>query len=285
MKINDFFKSTLGANLKNPRWSWGAYNPITNRLYLRVWRDQIEFIDGKELVKILKKNPKKFAAGYNERKNQVESLLLNIDGYGVVCDAEYDPKTNKRSIKNYDQEYVLELGEIIETKQSVFAEVKNRIPINKLKYQQTSSSTLLTDIKSILNKKIDITTKESLVLSRVGQGQFRQQVLNMWNNQCCVTHSKILDAIRASHIKPWSKSTDYERMDPFNGLPLIATLDSLFDAGLITFLSDGKMKVSKKVSETQIKILGLKKLSLFKKPNRRLDHYLEYHRQNIFINK
>ena len=58
------------------------------------------------------------------------------------------------------------------------------------------------------------------------------QVLKIWGNRCCVTGSTTLDAIRASHIKPWRRSSNQERLDPYNGLPLVATLDALFDAGM-----------------------------------------------------
>lgn len=40
MSINRFFTHVLGAQLKNPRWSWGAGDTSTNRIYLRVWDDQ-----------------------------------------------------------------------------------------------------------------------------------------------------------------------------------------------------------------------------------------------------
>jgi putative restriction endonuclease len=42
MKISEFFTDTLGANLRNKRWSWGAVDPMTNRVFLRVWQDNIE---------------------------------------------------------------------------------------------------------------------------------------------------------------------------------------------------------------------------------------------------
>ena len=41
MKIHSFYTDVLGANLKNVRWSWGAVDPITNRIFLRVWADRI----------------------------------------------------------------------------------------------------------------------------------------------------------------------------------------------------------------------------------------------------
>jgi hypothetical protein len=56
-----------------------------------------------------------------------------------------------------------------------------------------------------------------------------------WEKRCTVTCCATLETIRASHIKPWWMATNEERLDPGNGLPLVATVDTLFDAGLITF--------------------------------------------------
>ena len=55
MGITSFFEDTLGANLSNPRWSWGAFNPQTNQLFLRVWRDQLGKKDGAEFITVLRK--------------------------------------------------------------------------------------------------------------------------------------------------------------------------------------------------------------------------------------
>jgi len=88
----------------------------------------------------------------------------------------------------------------------------------------------------------------------------------------------IQPAIRASHIKPWRESSNAERLDPNNGLPLIASLDALFDAGLISFDSCGKLIVSLKVSTTERGIFGVAQTSLRKKPTAKMADYLAHHR-------
>lgn len=92
------------------------------------------------------------------------------------------------------------------------------------------------------------TTKKALIDARRGQGRFRESVLKRWGQRCAVTSSVTYKAIRASHIKPWSECTNEERLDPENGLPLVASLDALFDAGLISFDSDGVLIVSPEMS-------------------------------------
>ena len=126
------------------------------------------------------------------------------------------------------------------------------------------------------------TTKEALVDARVGQGAFRSAVLQLWNHRCSVTGSSTLDAIRASHVKPWKDSNNSERLDPHNGLPLVASLDALFDAGLISFETSGRMIVSSSLSQRERKIHGVVGKKLIKRPSIETADFLLYHRTNRY---
>src|SRR5207302_8771754 len=97
-------------------------------------------------------------------------------------------------------------------------------------------------------------------------------------NCCSVTGSKIAMAIEASHIKPWREASNPERLDPNNGLPLIASLHALFDAGLISFDSSGKLLTSSNLTKAEQEIFGIIEKSLRKKPNAKMAEYLAYHR-------
>jgi hypothetical protein len=139
--------------------------------------------------------------------------------------------------------------------------------------------TLVADLKSIEKQNdLDPTTKEALINARVGQGKFRAQVLQLWDDCCAVTGSMTQAAIRASHIKPWRESSDAERLDPNNGLPLIASLDALFDAGLISFDASGTLMTSPTLSTTERAIFGIRERSLRKKPTGKTTGYLANHR-------
>jgi putative restriction endonuclease len=142
----------------------------------------------------------------------------------------------------------------------------------------------MTDVNRIKERKdIDATTKKRLIDARLGQGRFRTDVWNAWNNRCAVTKSATEAAIRASHIKPWRDSNDDERLDPNNGLPLIATLDALFDRGLISFDSSGKLIVSRQLSRSEQEILGIRENSCLQGPlSEEQKQYLAYHRNNRF---
>ena len=96
-----------------------------------------------------------------------------------------------------------------------------------------------------------------------------------------MTDAKTADAIRASHIKPWRDSTDEERLDASNGLPLVANLDALFDAGLISFDASGVVLLSPLLDSEDRAVLGLAGLALRAKPSAETKTYLAYHRAEI----
>jgi putative restriction endonuclease len=105
------------------------------------------------------------------------------------------------------------------------------------------------DIATILGASdIGPTEKSNLVMSRIGQGTFRQKLVAFWNG-CAVTGFKDTNLLVASHIKPWRTSTNAERLDPFNGLLLVPNLDKAFDAGYVTFDTAGQIQCSPLLTE------------------------------------
>jgi putative restriction endonuclease len=152
--------------------------------------------------------------------------------------------------------------------------------VNKYRTAVPESNSLTRDLDSIARQKdIDSTEKQRLTMARIGQGSFRQNVLRLWGNGCAVTGSTTIAAIRASHIKPWCDSTNEERLDPYNGLALVASLDALFDAGLISFDADGEMVVSTNLIDSERGIFGLVRQSLKSEPPKETAEYLQYHRK------
>jgi putative restriction endonuclease len=83
---------------------------------------------------------------------------------------------------------------------------------------------------------------------RIGQRAFREIILKVYQNRCCLTGLDIPTINRASHIIGWAerKST---RMDPRNGLCLSATYDAAFDKHLITLDGDYRLVLSQDLQE------------------------------------
>lgn len=126
-----------------------------------------------------------------------------------------------------------------------------------------------------------VTEKENVILSRVGQGLFRKKLIVYWGG-CAVTSCKIINILKASHIKPWSLSNNQERLDLYNGLLLVPNLDAAFDSGLISFKDDGLIIISSNLNTKDMELLEINprmKINLDQKHAL----YLNYHRENIFL--
>lgn len=122
------------------------------------------------------------------------------------------------------------------------------------------------------------TTRQQLIQARVGQGVFRTKVLARWNDRCALTGCNLKPVIRASHIVPWGKcDTDNERLDPENGLPLLATVDALFDSGLISFDDEGNVLFSGRLSSAHRMLVPKSRLE--RMPSQNAKAYLARHRQ------
>lgn len=110
----------------------------------------------------------------------------------------------------------------------------------------------------LLSSQIETgTEREALVKIRVKQGLFRKLLVERYNSKCCFTGISNPSILIASHIKPFSESNDFERVDPNNGFLLAAHIDALFDSSLISFYNDGTIIISDKLSLQDRKILNL----------------------------
>jgi hypothetical protein len=115
---------------------------------------------------------------------------------------------------------------------------------------------LLAEQEVIADPALTATQKDQLIQARIGQGEFRRSLLDAWNARCCVTDCAIHQVLRASHIKPWRASDNKERLDPFNGLLLVANVDALFDRFLISFGDDGAMLYGPDIGRDDLIALG-----------------------------
>lgn len=130
-------------------------------------------------------------------------------------------------------------------------------------------------------RRLSKTEQINLRKSRIGQGEFRKRVINLWGG-CSVTGINAPELLRASHSKPWRECTNEERLDPFNGLLLIPNLDHLYDSGLITFDGRGVIVFSSKLSDSDIEKLGLSSKMQLREMPKGIHRYLGYHRDIVF---
>jgi len=131
-------------------------------------------------------------------------------------------------------------------------------------------------------KDIPETEKQQLIKARRGQGLFRSRVA-MFEKFCRITGVSKKAHLRASHIKPWSKSTDSEKLDGNNGLLLSPHIDHLFDKGYISFTNEGALLVSNKLDQQVMHMWKIQPDVNVGRFNANQAQYLEFHRNNIFL--
>ena len=134
----------------------------------------------------------------------------------------------------------------------------------------------------IKKNTVPTTERVSQIKIRIGQSFFRKLLLNNLV-KCPFTNIKDNRLLIASHIKPWGKSDDVERLDMNNGFLFTPTYDLLFDKGYISFKNNKTLMVSKILdNKTQI-LLKLKSNTVITNLSiTGREKYLEYHRDEVF---
>ena len=109
-------------------------------------------------------------------------------------------------------------------------------------------------IRSIdeLHEKISnlsTTEQEAIQKVRIGQGYFRDLLIEKYSCKCALCDISTRMLLYASHIKAWADcSSSTEKLDENNGLLLCAHHDALFDKHLISFNVNGKPVISSTLS-------------------------------------
>lgn len=138
MSISSYFKS-LGAPLKNVRWSWGGVC-ADGALVLRVWQDERKMIDGITYLRITN-----FAAfanntddlGYQERLVHLRMLEQGAEGFLVMCSVE-DPQAVPRKIKDFNADEVFLGGKLLQIDGDYWIEMVRRIPASQFSARTTT---------------------------------------------------------------------------------------------------------------------------------------------------
>jgi hypothetical protein len=152
------------------------------------------------------------------------------------------------------------------------------IPVKSSQFSDQSLLLLEPD-NLIVFSSPNVTERSGLVTSRVGQGAYRKRIIHRWEYKCAVTNFNKLDILIASHIVPWSKATDHERLDVNNGLLLSPTYDALFDKHLITFDNKGKIILSDQIEHAAYQKIGVTGKEQIHDLSRYNVQYLERHNQ------
>jgi len=136
----------------------------------------------------------------------------------------------------------------------------------------------------LFDGSLPATQRTQLIQARIGQGLFRSRVAAL---EPCCRITGIIDPrfLIASHIKPWSKSNNIEKLDGHNGLLLAPHIDRLFDKGYITFENNGLLRFSPQLPNEIYRAWNLDAVIEAKPLSRQQENYMVYHRAEVFHDK
>ena len=210
---------------------------------------------------------------YNLLHNKIQPAQ-NMDKIGHLLPERYSP-LQKNGHGN--QVYLCAIGD-------EFAETLLGLIGEDLPQVETSQIEVLLDtaLAEKLNQEGGLTETEveQVIKARRGQGIFRAN-LEKIELSCRVTGVSNSKHLIASHIKPWSKSNNRERLDGNNGLRLSPHIDHLFDKGHITFSDNGDLMFSASVDKEALEKWQIRRMNVGTFNEHQLK-YLKYHRESVF---
>jgi len=134
MSLTEMFAS-LGAPLKNQRWSWGAERSEDAVVFLRVWQDECDKINDRRAVRITANSyfaDKPNNLGNIERLKHVELIRSGRTTFLIMC-AAVDPKAEPRVISQFNEREVFIGGAIIEHDGDTWIELSSRKPVSEVR--------------------------------------------------------------------------------------------------------------------------------------------------------
>lgn len=278
-----------GTPALNPRvghrtYEWSFQDKRTGEALFMLWWDDVEEVEGRvrfrQAFRPLQQRLSE--AGEHTKARHCEDFILDVSSVNVgqivrvalvtgrVLDSTGERSTARVECRGLDPEpWHLSAWDPIAAEVTF---IRGLPP--------TPQASLAADLAELAARTdVPATQRQVLADARIGQGKFREQLLRRWNSRCAVTGARTTEALRASHAKRWADSDDLERVDPANGLLLVATLDALFDVGLISFDDDGTLLRSPRFDDANITLGPARLREPLSDDERR---YLAHHRSTYF---
>ncbi|PFA69840.1 hypothetical protein CN378_03470 [Bacillus sp. AFS015802] len=102
------------------------------------------------------------------------------------------------------------------------------------------------DFKLVSDAYSDEETKpnNTTIRIRLKQSDFRDKMLYVYSNKCCITGESLIAVLEAAHIQAYKNEESHH---PQNGLLLRTDIDKLFDKGLLTINKNYIVKINDSV--------------------------------------
>lgn len=262
MQSRKQFMAQHGASCRNDRYAWGFVNHIEKTVIFGAW----DVHTNEERAMIFSQDWKHNEKGHvqNAYKESMEyiDLVLNNDyqlkTFPMIVDKEFQQEsiTGRSKIKAFEPE-------LSDMALVVIGNEYYAVGPHNADHAKSDTTSLSNDIEDIYTQGASETERQSLVNARVGQGKFRQNVIDIWKNgeKCALTLVGVRDMLIASHIVSWSAcETNEQRLDGANGILLCAHIDKLFDRHKLTFVKQGryfKTQINKDLDLTTLSSLGI----------------------------
>lgn len=301
-------KELLSKGLTEKEISIEIRNQVAECFENNSWQILIDYLNGKpiEIDNSVKFNNIEFAS--QNAKNEHISDLLKERFYQFLVGKGFSIQTtsgNPSTVYDYLKriEYVCEIENTTWNKlmEEIDSIVEQYSPKGaKTELGAKSHSAVISALKQfkifvekenkkcveeIENNEISIykdTEKQALVKIRIGHSELRTKILN-YKKECEICGIKNSKILIISHIKPWAKSENSEKLDANNILLLCTMHDALFDKGLISFDDSGKILISSELDEKEQALVNISADSCIKITSDRQIKFLKYHRKHIFI--
>jgi hypothetical protein len=137
------FFASLGAPLKNDRWSWGAVRRSDGVVFLMVWQDECKIIGDIRAVRLLNgmRGEKTYSQmGHNERMAHLDLIRAGASAYLVMCKA-VDATAPTRTIEHLNHRELFVLGQLHYDGVDTWAEMAGRVPTSALRPSVSQSNT------------------------------------------------------------------------------------------------------------------------------------------------
>lgn len=106
-------------------------------------------------------------------------------------------------------------------------------------YYGRINDSILRELRTVENDHtIKVTEKQSIIKSRLGQGLFRNELIDYWHG-CAISQCPLTWMLIASHIKPWRDSDNKERLDPLQWSAVAPQLRQTVRLGIYYVQSKG----------------------------------------------
>lgn len=205
-----------------------------------------------------------------------------LDEYQLLGPAIHGP-INTKGRANMEYLYAVpeNLGALYQTACSIDLKEIEIEGLAEREIEVADETTYKEDARIRARTDIGPTEIRALCLARRGQGLFKKEVAH-FEKSCRLTGVTDMRHLRASHVKPWSRSDDAERLDGTNGLLLSPHVDHLFDRGYLSFAKNGRVLRSRTLDTD---VIGRWSLELDRNVgsfSRQQEQFLQYHRDEVF---